>query len=112
MLEINVEKKDNIVIIHIIGSFSISEIDNFEEIWKKEILNKPDIIAVNFQYMEYIDSMGISNFIKLDKNLKDAGIELFLYDLNDPIDNLFKMAKVDKFINIISKEKFHKEYFK
>ncbi len=110
MLSITVSTHDDIIIIHLNGLLLAQNIEEAEKVWDSEKEKDPGIIALDFGKLERIDSMAIGHLIKLAKSCIINEIDLILYDLNRPINDLFKIASLDTFFNIVSKEEFNAYY--
>ena len=111
MININIEEREVVIILHVFGNLSMDTADTVEISWRDQLAKKPEAIALNFNGLEFIDSIGISCLIRLTKNAVLKNVELIFYDLSEPIETLFKTARINKYFNIMTKEDFESYYF-
>jgi len=109
-MELNVEQKNTMTIVHIKGEFHIGNVNKFEELWHGLIEKKPEVIAIDCRNLEYIDSSAIGTLVKFLNNAMSKKIKLVFFDLNNAIQNIFKTARLDNFFTITTREKLEKEY--
>jgi anti-sigma B factor antagonist len=110
MIELNVEEKGSILIIHVKGDFHIGNVKTFEELWHSEIEKKPKAIAIECSELNYIDSSAIGTLVKFLNNAMSKKIKLVFYDLSEAIQNIFKTARLDNFFTITTKDKLDEEF--
>lgn len=94
-------QRNKIYTIKIIGEFTLYDIHDFEnEI--KPIVNKKDIntIIMDFRELITIDSTGIGQLISLQRKLKEIGKELVLINMNEKVEKLFTLLKLQEVFNI------------
>ncbi len=65
-----------------------------------------DLIALNFESIESIDSCGISYLVDLLKNTRGKDIRLVFYNFSGSLKKLFNAGGLDSFFNIVSSESF------
>ena len=106
MLEIRVEDRDAVSILHIKGEFYMESIDKVEEIWGDIITKSVDYVAINCSKIEYVDSSAIGILVKFHNLSKSEGKSLIFYDLNDIVMSIFHTAHLDSFFSIFSLEDF------
>lgn len=90
------------VVIKIIGRLNIDEVQGLERELDKH-LHVKKIIAMDLSGVKYVDSSGIGTLIKAMNMAKNAGAEFILFDINPAILNIFKLAYLDKFFTILSR---------
>jgi anti-sigma B factor antagonist len=94
-------QRNKIYTIKIIGEFTLYDIHDFEsEI--KPIINKKDIntIIMDFSELITIDSTGIGQLISLQKKLEEVGKELVIINMNEKVEKLFALLKLQEVFNI------------
>ena len=74
-VEIN-NKNKGIIIVNISGKFDIETLNNFETGTDKILREDIHTILINFKKLEYIDSSGIGELIKLMNMSKRKNIKL------------------------------------
>ena len=110
-LDILVENKDFISIIHVSGIITMYNQDILKKVFKEELEKELDIIAFNAKNIIQIDSSTINMFFKFAKDSIGKSIKLVIYDLNPHIKRLFNIAQLNKFFMITSKNDFYTEFF-
>ncbi len=110
MIDIRTEELNNVIIIHICGEFYIENIQNVEEVWNRQIMKKPKIIAINCGKLSYIDSSAIGTLVKFLNISMNKKIKLIFYDLSPLARQIFQTARLNNFFTILSKEEFDSLY--
>ncbi len=104
-MEIGQKKiNERLYLIGITGRFNIEEVFNFEKVINSVILQNPEAICIDLSGLKYIDSSGIGSLIKAMNITKNKNIELILTDLSTEIMNIFKLAYLDRFFTLSTKE--------
>ncbi|MEM7184072.1 MAG: STAS domain-containing protein [Spirochaetota bacterium] len=110
-MELSVSQLGNVKIIHIKGKFDIECIEEFEGIFQKQLEgSKPVNLAIDMNQLDYIDSSGIGSLIKSLNTIKNQKGVLILYGLKPMILNVFKLAKLDMFFQIMTNSEFTAKY--
>ena len=93
MFEIDVNAEKEILLK---GRFDASQVEKaavvFDEVYESRV--------VNFARLDYISSAGLSVLLKVQKRLKDNGLELKLKNMNNQIREVFKYAGFDMIFEI------------
>jgi len=101
-MEMSVTEKNDFSIIKLKGEFDLHDVDDFEASLR-ELLKKFKKFVIDFSNLEYIDSSGIGQFIRLQTDLANDDGVLYIFGLNDFISRIISMANLDTFFNIKSK---------
>jgi anti-sigma B factor antagonist len=109
-MELKLSQAGNVKIISLSGKYDIESTEEFERIFNSQIDGKSLTIAVDMSNLQYIDSSGIGSLIKCLNNLKSKNGKLLLVDLKPMILNVFKLAKLDLFFEILTKMEFQTRY--
>lgn len=109
-MELRVGKVGEVKVIEIQGKFDIESTEEFETLFQKQIESNPPIIAIDMNKLEYIDSSGIGTLIKSLNIIKNNKGNLILVGLNNMILNVFKLAKLDMFFQIMTNDEFQKKF--
>lgn len=109
-MELKLSKLGPVKIIEIHGKFDIESTEEFETLFQKQLEQNPSILAIDMNKLEYIDSSGIGTLIKSLNAIKNKKGSLILVGLNNMILNVFKLAKLDMFFQIMSNEEFKLKY--
>ena len=110
MAETTVEERDGIIILNIVSFITIQNIHILETLWNKQLDKGPNILAINFSGINRIDSIGLSHLVKLSRNSIIKEVDLIFYDIDTSILDLLKVARLDQFFNILSKNEFEEKY--
>ncbi len=99
-----------VALIRLNGKFNIEYVANFEEAVMGEIDGDASTIALDMSELRYIDSSGIGSLIKAMNIAKNKSIDFTLLDIHPDVMAIFKIAFLDKFFNIQSRQDFLKQY--
>ena len=99
-MSLTVSKHGDIVIVDIEGQLIVS---NRQEL-KKRVLDEAEggarKIVVDFARTGYIDSAGLGVLVSLAKRLRELGGDIRLANLNDDLQTLFELTKLDTLFQI------------
>lgn len=101
MLKTKIENDNQTTILSLDGKFDIAEHRNFENIFKEQLLTENETIALNLENLSYIDSSGIGSLVKCLNLAKRRGIKFLCYSIPNEIEDVFKLSKIDNYIDII-----------
>lgn len=109
-MKIDIYKESQLIIISLIGRLDINQVHNLESVFYKQLELQPSIIAIMMKDCTYIDSAAIVSFVRFKNMTRKHRIELVCYNLNDNISRIFKIAKMDKFLTILTEKEFLERY--
>ncbi|TGK84024.1 anti-sigma factor antagonist [Leptospira montravelensis] len=109
-MELKLNSTGKIKTIEIAGKFDIESTEEFESIFAKIIEPNPSIVSIDMGRLDYIDSSGIGSLIKSLNSLKNKKGKLILVGMKPMIMNVFKLAKLDMFFEIMSELDFRTKY--
>nr|WP_084822709.1 STAS domain-containing protein [Marinitoga sp. 1154] len=95
------KQRNKIYTISLIGEFTLYDVHDFNnEI--SEFIRKKDIttIIMDFSGLTAIDSTGIGQLISFQKKLNEKGKELILINMDEKIQKLFALLKLQEVFNI------------
>jgi anti-sigma B factor antagonist len=99
-MSLHVSHQANVVIVEIEGQLIVS---NRQEL-KQRVLDEAEAGArkflVDFGRTGYIDSAGLGVLVSLAKRLRELGGDLRLANLNDDLQTLFELTKLDTLFQI------------
>ena len=72
--------------------------------------SNPSILAIDMNKLDYIDSSGIGTLIKSLNVVKNKKGILILIGLKPMILNVFKLAKLDMFFEIMTNDQFNAKF--
>ncbi|MGE8780632.1 STAS domain-containing protein [Leptospira terpstrae] len=109
-MELKLNTTGKIKTIEIAGKFDIESTEEFESIFAKLIEPNPSIVSIDMSRLDYIDSSGIGSLIKSLNSLKNKKGKLILVGMKPMIQNVFKLAKLDMFFEIMNASDFQSKY--
>lgn len=99
-MSLHVTKTGEVVIIEVEGQLIVG---NRQEL-KQRVLDEAEAgarkILVDFAKTGYIDSSGLGVLVSLAKRLRELGGDLRLANLNDDLQTLFELTKLDTLFQI------------
>ena len=99
-MSLHVTKSGEVVIIEVEGQLIVG---NRQEL-KQRVLDEAEAgsrkILVDFERTGYIDSSGLGVLVSLAKRLRELGGDLRLANLNDDLQTLFELTKLDTLFQI------------
>ena len=101
MLEINILKDSNYLWVDIKGKLIIEEDGKnmFEQI-NSNISEKCSNIVLNLKELEYINSSGFNNLLKILTNSRNIGGDTFLCNINSVIETLLITTKLNTIFKV------------
>lgn len=109
-MELKLSKQGSVRVIEIYGKFDIESTEEFETLFQKQMETNPSLLAIDMNKLEYIDSSGIGTLIKSLNTIKNKKGTLILVGLNSMILNVFKLAKLDMFFQIMPNDDFRAKF--
>ncbi|MGV3665268.1 MAG: STAS domain-containing protein [Leptospira bouyouniensis] len=109
-MELKLNTIGKIKTIEIAGKFDIESTEEFESIFNKLIESSPNLVSIEMSRLDYIDSSGIGSLIKSLNSLKNKKGKLLLVGMKPMIQNVFKLAKLDMFFEIMNSSDFQSKY--
>ncbi|TGL37675.1 STAS domain-containing protein [Leptospira perdikensis] len=109
-MELKLNTTGKIKTIEIAGKFDIESTEEFESIFAKLIEPNPNVVSIEMSRLDYIDSSGIGSLIKSLNSLKNKKGKLILVGMKPMIQNVFKLAKLDMFFEIMNVTDFQAKY--
>jgi anti-sigma B factor antagonist len=109
-VELKLNTTGKIKSIEIAGKFDIESTEEFESIFNKLIESSPNLVSIEMSRLDYIDSSGIGSLIKSLNSLKNKKGKLLLVGMKPMIQNVFKLAKLDMFFEIMNAADFQSKY--
>ena len=92
----SIQYQKDLQILSISGQFDHSRVKE-----SKEVLEKiENSLTINMTGLDFICSGGIGILVMTYSRLKKKGMDLYLTNLNEHIDNVFKVSNLDKIFTI------------
>ncbi len=109
-MKIDIYKEGGLVIITLTGRLDISQVHNLEMVFYKQIEKGPTTIAFMMKDCTYIDSAAIVSFVRFKNISRKNRVELVCYNLHENVARIFKIAKMEKFLTMLTEKEFLEKY--
>jgi anti-sigma B factor antagonist len=100
MLGIRAKQQKTILVIELSGTFSIKQIEQFNNAITHELVKGRTAVAMSFARVDYVDSSAIGTMIKMMNMISHSGGELIIYDASESVFSVLKVSKLDKFFSV------------
>lgn len=106
-LNINLETKDNVLLVRLKGELDHHTAENLRE-KVSEIIEKNKIhhIVLNLQGLTFMDSSGLGVILGRYKQIQSQGGEMVVCSISPPVKRLFDMSGLFKIIRLVDDEKY------
>jgi anti-sigma B factor antagonist/stage II sporulation protein AA (anti-sigma F factor antagonist) len=104
-MEIEEEKKKNYVLIKLRGRLDAVSSPRFEKKMKEKLDESFRKIGLDFLDVEYLSSSGMRILLSYTKKLLALGGLLVVYNVDEDVMEVLKMAGFDRVIKIVASEK-------
>ncbi len=102
-MNLSKEKVNNILILNIDEKeANLSKADHFKQLVSEEIEKGERKLVISFKNVEYLDSSFLGALVAILKHLLPLKGQLVLTDLNEDIENLFSLTRLNKIFNLKS----------
>lgn len=103
-VDISVREKGNHKIISIAGEVNLYSVSQL----RKDIMSLVDesvpSLVIDMKDLTHMDSSGIALLANLQKRIKSNNGQFSMINVNNDINNVLKLAALDKFFNILETE--------
>jgi anti-anti-sigma factor len=110
MAEISFEEKGKFQNITIAGRFTVEDKDLFQKVVKDKIDFDKDGSFIVATDLKYIDSSGIGDLLKLKMEAAKGNHTIYVVGLNESIQKVFKMARLDSVFVMLTPEEYKEKY--
>ncbi len=100
MIEVNIERQDDILAALITGRIDGSNVMQFEESIKDAIEEGDRAVVLDMENLTYISSAGLRAILMTAKTLQNRNAKFLLCSLSKSIREVFEVSGFDKIINI------------
>ncbi len=89
------------------GRLDIIQAEDFEINFVKILKgNSEKSVGINLSSVEYVDSSGLGVLIKVLNEAKNQGQTMMLFGAQPKIQNVFQLARLEKFFHFVSQSEF------
>lgn len=99
---INIDKKDNLIVIIPEGDMDIYSSSQFRDLVLDSYNEEKMDLLINGEKLEYIDSTGLGALIGILKKVKEDDKKIYLSNIKPNIRKLFDITELDKLFIIRS----------
>lgn len=93
-MEIMQRQIENVYILELIGRFDVYEVPMLSK-WLEDH-PKAKHVVVNLKEVTFVDSSGLSVLVKGLKRCRQNGGELYLSEMQSPVQIIFELTRLDK----------------
>jgi len=87
-------------VVKVVGEVDLYSSPQLSQCIRRIIKKKPEIVVIDLNQVEYMDSSGVATLVEGLKNISKKGGQLRLAGLTDPVRQVFKFAHLDKVFDI------------
>ncbi len=99
-MSLHLSRHADVVIVEIEGQLIVSNRQELKQRVLDEAENGARKVLVDFARTGYIDSAGLGVLVSLAKRLRELGGDIRLANLNDDLQTLFELTKLDTLFQI------------
>ncbi|RZK14641.1 MAG: anti-sigma factor antagonist [Flavobacterium sp.] len=100
-MDVKKENFSDVVILTLVGTdANLARSEMFKEYVFEEIESGARNIVISFENVEYLDSSFLGALVAILKNLAPHDGKLILVELNNDIQNLFELTRLDKIFTL------------
>jgi anti-anti-sigma factor len=103
-MQVQEHLKGDILVLNIIGEININTVKDLKEVFNDIYDEGPEKVLLNFNAVEYVDSMGLATIIKFIKEMKAQNRQTAFCDIHPKISYIFRITKVDRVLTIFETE--------
>lgn len=93
------------------GKLDIDQSENFENSLTEKVNETiQNIVGVNLAKIDYVDSSGLGALIKVLNAAKNNSKSMVLFGANPKIQNVFQLARLEKFFTFMTPVEFKSKY--
>jgi anti-sigma B factor antagonist len=94
-MSFSVKKANDVTIFEVEGTLIVGNRQELKQKVLEEIESGARKVLVDFEKTTYIDSSGLGVLVSLAKKIRESGGDLRLANLNDDLQTLFELTKLD-----------------
>lgn len=99
-MSFTLKKQGDVVVVEVEGQLIVGNRQELKQKVLDELEKGERKFLVDFAQTGYIDSSGLGVLVSLSKKIREHGGELRLADLNDDLQTLFELTKLDTLFQI------------
>lgn len=99
-MSFTLRKQGDVVVVDVEGQLIVGNRQELKQKVLDEVEKGERKFLIDFAQTGYIDSSGLGVLVSLSKKIREHGGELRLADLNDDLQTLFELTKLDTLFQI------------
>lgn len=99
-MSFTLKKQGDVVVVDVEGQLIVGNRQELKQKVLDEVEKGERKFLIDFAQTGYIDSSGLGVLVSLSKKIREHGGELRLADLNDDLQTLFELTKLDTLFQI------------
>ena len=103
-LEANVRRKDGTSVIDLRGEINALAQESLEAAYAEAEAHEPEVILLNFEDVDYINSTGIALIVSLLAKARAAKRRMLACGLSDHYVEIFNITRLSDFMNVFEDE--------
>ena len=105
MIHIDTTKENSSTILTVNGDVDASSSIQLDEALKNAISNGAIQIIIDCTHLNYISSAGLGVFMSYIEDLREKGVAMVLFGLNEKVMNVFEILGLDQLLKIVNTKK-------
>lgn len=102
--EATIRQQSGVVTIDLHGEINAFAEEKLTNIYKEASHNNPEVMALNFNEVSYINSTGIALIVGLLAQARKSQIRLVVFGLSDHYEEIFRITRLSDFMSIFPDE--------
>jgi len=99
-MSLAITKQGEVVVVEVEGQLIVGNRNEFKQKVLDELERGARKVLIDFARTGYIDSSGLGVLVTLSRRIREEGGELRLANLNDDLNTLFELTKLDTLFQI------------
>lgn len=99
-MNIQTEKQENALIFRLEGRFDAYEVPALTKLIESEMKDGNKVLVGNLSGVNFIDSSALAGLVQFMKRSRQAGGDLHLCELQQPVRIIFELTRLDKAFEI------------
>ena len=109
MAKFHFQKLDSLGLITIKERFTLMDKDDFQSVLENVDLAEQEV-ALDLRNLEYIDSSGIGDLIKLKMESKKHNNAVYVFGIKGAVEKAFNSAKLDSVFTVLTEEEAQEKF--
>lgn len=110
LMNAEIEELERVIIIRLNDSCDSRGLLDIDSLWEPQLDKKQRTIAIDLCALQSTDLKTIGFFVKFVKKAIFKNREVLFYNVNPSVYDLLAMTGLDKFFDIMTKERFSNKY--